>query len=160
MKNLIKVTALALAASGMAATAVPAAAADFGHAGYGYGAAPAADTWNDRDDRRDYRRDRRDDRRDYRRERRDDRRDYRQSRYDNRYYGEPVYRNTQVWRGQDGRTYCRKKDGTTGLIIGGAAGALLGREVDGGRSRTLGTILGAAAGALIGKELDDGVKCR
>ena len=167
MKNLIKVTALALAASGMAATAVPAAAADFGHAGYGYGAAPTADTWNDRDDRRDYRRDRRDDRRDYRRDRRDDRRDYRRDRYDDRYYnrsaynyGEPVYRNTQVWRGQDGRTYCRTKDGTTGLIIGGAAGALLGREIDGGRSRTLGTILGAAAGALIGKELDDGVKCR
>ena len=51
-------------------------------------------------------------------------------------------------------------NGTTGLIIGGAVGALLGRSLDGGRDRTLGTILGAAAGALIGKELDDGVKCR
>ena len=57
-------------------------------------------------------------------------------------------------------TYCRKKDGTTGLIIGGAAGALLGREVDGGRDRTLGTILGAAAGALLGKEVDGGTRCR
>jgi hypothetical protein len=144
MKNLIKTTALALAASGMAATAVPAAAADFGH--HGYRAAPTEDGWNKH---------RRDDRR-WDRRGRDDRY-YRQSAYA---YDEPVYRNTQVWRGQDGRTYCRKKNGTTGLIIGGAAGALLGREVDNRGSRTLGTILGAAAGALIGKELDDGVKCR
>jgi hypothetical protein len=147
MQNLIKTTALALAASGMAATAVPAAAADFGD--HGYSAAPAQEGWNKH---------RRDDRRWDRRGRND-----RYDSYDSRSaygYGEPVYRNTQVWRGQDGRTYCRNKNGTTGLIIGGAAGALLGREVDGGRSRTLGTILGAAAGALIGKELDDGVKCR
>ena len=77
-------------------------------------------------------------------------------------YSEPrrLSRNDRVWRGDDGRYYCRRDNGTTGLIIGGAAGALLGREVDDRGSRTLGTILGAAAGALIGKELDDGVKCR
>ena len=34
------------------------------------------------------------------------------------------------------------------LIIGGAAGALLGRQIDGGRDRTLGTLLGAVGGAL------------
>ena len=144
MKTIITRTALALAASGMAVGAVPAAAVDF-HAP-GYNAAPAEDGWD---------RNRRDRHRDRYRDRYDDRRYSQQS-----YYGEPVYRETRVWRGQDGRTYCRKKDGTTGLIIGGAAGALLGRELDGGRNRTLGTILGAAAGALIGKELDDGVKCR
>lgn len=78
-----------------------------------------------------------------------------------RYYDEPVYRNTRVWRGNDGRTYCRKKDGTTGLIIGGAAGALLGREIDGGHNRALGTILGAAGGALLGREVDrGGSRCR
>jgi len=142
MKNLIKTTALALAASGMAAAALPAAAADFGQ--HGYRAAPSEDGWNK------HRRDRWD-------RRGGDDRYYSRSAYG---YAEPVYRNTQVWRGQDGRTYCRKKNGTTGLIIGGAAGALLGREVDDRGSRTLGTILGAAAGALIGKELDDGVKCR
>ena len=77
------------------------------------------------------------------------------------FYGEPVYRNTQVWRGRDGNTYCRKKDGTTGLIIGGAVGALLGREVDGGYDRSLGTILGGAAGALLGKEVaQGGTRCR
>jgi hypothetical protein len=145
MKTIITRTALALAASGMAVTAVPATALDFHSSGYS--AAPVEDSWNR--DRRDRYRDR-----------------YRgRDRYDDRYYsrsgyGEPVYRDTRVWRGNDGRTYCRKKNGTTGLIIGGAAGALLGREVDGGRDRTLGTILGAAAGALIGKELDGGTRCR
>jgi hypothetical protein len=67
----------------------------------------------------------------------------------------------RVWRGDDGRYYCKRDNGTTGLIIGGAAGALLGRELDGGRSRTLGTILGGAAGALLGREIDSGgLKCR
>lgn len=77
------------------------------------------------------------------------------------YYDEPVYRNTRTWRGQDGRTYCRKKDGTTGLIIGGAVGALLGREIDGGRNRATGTILGLAGGALLGRSIArDGRRCR
>lgn len=143
MKTLITRTALALAASGMAVSAVPAMAVDF-HAP-GYHAAPSEDGWNR--DRRDRYRDRYD---------RGDRGYYNEGGN----YGEPVYRNTRVWRGNDGRTYCRKKNGTTGMIIGGAAGALLGREVDGGRDRTLGTILGAAAGALIGRELDNGVRCR
>jgi len=34
------------------------------------------------------------------------------------------------WRGKDGRLYCRRTDGSTGLIIGGVGGALLGREID------------------------------
>lgn len=58
----------------------------------------------------------------------------------------------RTWRGRDGRYYCRKKNGTTGMIVGGAAGALIGREV-GGRNRTLGTIVGAAGGALLGREI-------
>lgn len=138
MNKLSKNITLAIAALGMTASVVPAMAADFGHVRTGVSAAPKEDSWN-----RD------------RRHHRDDRR-YRQSYYG----GEQVSRNTRVWRGNDGRTYCRKKDGTTGLIIGGAAGALLGREVDSSGDRSLGTILGAAAGALIGKNLDDGVKCR
>ncbi len=64
------------------------------------------------------------------------------------------------WRGRDGRTYCRRPNGTTGLIVGGAAGALLGRAVDGGRDRTLGTVVGAAGGALLGREIDRGSKRR
>ncbi|MDZ7895272.1 MAG: glycine zipper 2TM domain-containing protein [Sphingobium sp.] len=64
------------------------------------------------------------------------------------------------WRGRDGRTYCRKSDGTTGLIVGGVGGALVGRSIDTRGSRATGTILGAAAGALIGKEIDSKRRCR
>ena len=67
----------------------------------------------------------------------------------------------RIWRGDDGRYYCRRDNGTTGLIIGGAVGALLGRSLDGGRNRTVGTILGAAGGALLGREIDKGsLRCR
>jgi uncharacterized protein YcfJ len=60
------------------------------------------------------------------------------------------------WRGRDGKTYCRKPDGTTGLIVGGVAGALVGRAIDTRGDRTLGTLLGAGAGALAGREIDRG----
>ena len=78
-------------------------------------------------------------------------------------YREPrrLSRNDRIWRGEDGRYRCRRGNGTTGLIIGGAVGALIGREVDGGRDRTVGTILGAAGGALLGREIDRGaLRCR
>lgn len=64
------------------------------------------------------------------------------------------------WRGRDGRMYCRKSNGTTGLIVGGAAGALAGRAIDTRGDRTTGTLIGAAAGALIGKEVDSKRRCR
>ena len=73
---------------------------------------------------------------------------------DGQYYG-------PTWRDRQGRYRCRRPNGTTGLIVGGAAGALIGREIDGGRDRTTGTILGAAAGALIGREVErSGRRCR
>ena len=78
-------------------------------------------------------------------------------------YREPrrIGRNDHVWRGRDGRYYCKRDNGTTGLIIGAAAGALLGRAVDGGRDKTLGTILGGVGGGLLGKSIDSGdLKCR
>ena len=59
----------------------------------------------------------------------------------------------RTWRGKDGRIYCRRPNGTTGLIVGGAAGALVGRALDGGRHHATGTILGAAGGALLGREV-------
>ena len=75
-------------------------------------------------------------------------------RYD-RNYGEPVYRDTRIWRGRDNRYYCRKEDGTTGLLVGAGVGALIGHEVAGrGGDRTLGAILGGAAGALLGRAID------
>ena len=60
----------------------------------------------------------------------------------------------RYWRGDDGRYYCRRGNGTTGLLIGGAAGALVGRAIDTRSERTTGTVLGAAAGALLGREID------
>ena len=65
-----------------------------------------------------------------------------------------------TWRGRDGRYRCRKTNGTTGLIVGGAAGALVGHQVAGRGDRTLGAILGGAAGALIGREVQRGVQSR
>jgi len=70
---------------------------------------------------------------------------------------------TREWRGRDGRTYCRKNDGTTGLLIGGAAGVLAGRAIDTRGDRTLGTVGGAVAGALLGREVErrsDNRRCR
>jgi outer membrane lipoprotein SlyB len=62
--------------------------------------------------------------------------------------------NGRVWRDSQGRLRCRRSNGTTGLIVGGAAGALAGRAIDTRGERTTGTVLGAAAGALIGRKLD------
>jgi hypothetical protein len=63
----------------------------------------------------------------------------------------------------DGGNYryrCNRGSGTTGLILGGAAGALLGRSLDGGRDRTLGTLAGAAGGALLGREIQRSSRSR
>ena len=68
----------------------------------------------------------------------------------------------EVYRGSDGRYYCRRSDGTTGLIIGGAVGGILGNVIDGGRRRTGGTLIGGALGALLGRgiERNQPVRCR
>lgn len=76
--------------------------------------------------------------------------------HDNYYQG-------KVWRDSQGRLRCRRSNGTTGLIVGGAGGALIGRALDSGGSRATGTILGAAAGALVGREVQrsrDYRRCR
>ena len=66
------------------------------------------------------------------------------------------YYHGKTWRDDQGRLRCRKSNGTVGLIVGGAAGALAGRAIDTRGERTTGTVLGAAAGALIGREVDRG----
>lgn len=67
----------------------------------------------------------------------------------------------KVWRDSQGRMRCKRPDGTTGLIVGAAGGALLGRAIDTRGERATGTILGAAAGALIGRKLErGGSRCR
>ncbi|MBB4153788.1 uncharacterized protein YcfJ [Sphingomonas jinjuensis] len=60
------------------------------------------------------------------------------------------------WRDNRGRLRCRKADGTTGLVVGGVAGALLGRTIDTRGDRTVGTLGGAVAGGLLGREVDRG----
>ena len=68
----------------------------------------------------------------------------------------------EVYRGEDGRYYCRRSDGTTGLVIGAGVGALTGRAIDGGRNRATGTIVGGVLGALIGREVErsQDLRCR
>jgi uncharacterized protein YcfJ len=55
--------------------------------------------------------------------------------------------------GSTNHRHCRRSNGTTGMIVGGAGGALAGRAIAGRNHRTTGTIVGAAAGALVGREV-------
>ena len=81
------------------------------------------------------------------------------SSYQPRYY--TSNNGIRYWQGDDGRYYCKRSNGTTGLIVGAAAGALVGRAIDTRGERATGTILGAAAGALLGRQVDSGgVRCR
>jgi hypothetical protein len=166
MRKLILATAVAVSAIPFAAPA----AADQGRNEWQERRECARELRN-ADSRREYRQERRECAREISQARREDWRRY--NRYDwNRpgpsgyYYADDYYRdgryyrerrltyNDRVYRGRDGRYYCRRSDGTTGLIIGAGAGALIGRSLDNGRSNTLGTILGAVAGAAIGREVD------
>lgn len=77
--------------------------------------------------------------------------------YQPRYLGA----NDQIWRGYDNRYYCRRNDGTTGLIIGGLTGGTLGNVLAPGGSKVLGSIIGGTLGAVIGNSVDRGrVVCR
>lgn len=84
--------------------------------------------------------------------------------YDSRgRYVEPrrLSRSDRIWRGNDGRYYCRRDNGTTGLVIGAAVGGLAGHAIAGRGDKTLGAILGAAGGGLLGRAIDRGdLKCR
>jgi hypothetical protein len=75
-------------------------------------------------------------------------------RNDRRYRPRYLSENDRIYRGRDGRYYCRRSDGTTGLIVGGLAGGVLGNIIAPGDSKTLGTILGAIGGAAIGAAVD------
>ena len=67
----------------------------------------------------------------------------------------------KIWRDSEGRYRCKRSNGTTGLIVGAAGGALVGRAIDTHGERATGTILGAAAGALLGRSIDrNRVSCR
>jgi hypothetical protein len=126
------------------------------------------------DSRKEYRKESRECRRELRKA---ERRDYRQySRYNynrfepgyNRYYADRYYRsgsyyadrrlgyNDRIYRGRNGRYYCRRGDGTTGLIVGAGIGALLGNQINIGGSSTLRTIAGGAIGAALGRSIARG----
>lgn len=129
------------------------------------------DVREERRDVREARQELREDARDWRRYRNYDwnRPQYRgQAYYADRYYRDGRYyrertlgRNDRIYRGSNGRYYCRRPDGTTGLIVGAAAGGLLGNALTNGRSSLLATLIGAGAGGLLGREVERGsVRCR
>ena len=91
----------------------------------------------------------------------------------NGYYADQYYRDNpryrehvlsqdeRVYHGRDGRYYCRRSDGTTGLIVGGIAGGVLGSVIADGDSKPLGAILGAIVGGAAGAAVDSNrVTCR
>lgn len=69
---------------------------------------------------------------------------------------------TRSWRGADGRLHCKRANGTTGFVVGGAAGVLGGRAIDRRGDRATGTILGGALGALVGRQVQRNMlsRCR
>ena len=87
--------------------------------------------------------------------------------YNDGYYGQRYDRRYDRRQAQryydDSRYYGRRCSGTTGTIVGGVAGALIGREVAKGRrdyygyrrggDKTAGAIIGGAVGALVGREV-------
>jgi hypothetical protein len=100
---------------------------------------------------------------------------YRQPVYRQPIYSQPVYSNypyqnassrgwvqgQDYWYGNDGRYYCRRGDGTTGLLVGAVAGGTLGNILSGQGDKTLASLIGGALGAVIGSEIDKGNgRCR
>jgi len=82
-------------------------------------------------------------------------------REDSRYGERRLSNEDRVYRGQNGRYYCRRSDGSTGLIIGGLGGAAVGSMLAEGDSKPLGAILGAIGGAAVGASVDsNNVRCR
>jgi len=87
--------------------------------------------------------------------------------YADNYYRAGNYRPYQlqtvdrIYRGNDDRYYCRRTDGTTGLIIGAIGGGVLGNGIAPGGSDTLGAILGGPLRAILGNSIGSGnVTCR
>ncbi len=130
-----------------------------------------ADIQRERQDFRDANRETREDARDWQRGRR-----YSYAHPDPRYggyYADNYYRgggnyraypmgaNDRIYRGRDNRYYCRRSDGTTGLIIGAVGGGVLGDAIAPGGSKTVGALFGGGLGALLGRSIDRGnLSCR
>lgn len=185
MRNLL----FAMAAAAVVVPTLPAMAQGGANREYNRDVREAQREYNQNVRSADSRRDVREARQEYREDVRDARRDRRERignwrsarRYDHnrlepgydRYYAERYYRdgrfyqprrlgaNERIYRGGDGRYYCRRNDGTTGLLIGAGVGALLGNAIAGGDSGLLGALIGGGAGAVAGREIDrNSVRCR
>jgi len=168
--NRIRTTAVALLVASSTALVPGSAAADNRNKNHGR-QERYEDRRDVRNDRREIVQDRREIQRDVR-ELREDRRELQRdrnqvqnnywdaSRYyrrdDNRYRARRLGRNDNIYRGSDDRYYCKRDDGTTGLILGGVAGGALGNIIAPGGWKTIGTIIGAGSGALLGRAIDDG----
>lgn len=162
--KLIKLTTVAaLLASLIAVQPAPASAQGHDH----------RDRHEDKRERKEAQRDRREARREHREEHREHRREARHEaqrdywdasrhyRDHSRYRARRMSRTDRVYRGSDNRYYCKRDDGTTGLIVGGVTGGMLGNVIAPDRWKTLGTIIGAGGGAVIGRAIDDGdIVCR
>lgn len=75
--------------------------------------------------------------------------------YDRRGYDDRAYRDDHRRHYRPARYRCGSGKGTTGLILGGVLGGLLGRAVAGDQGdRTAGLIIGGGAGALAGRAID------
>lgn len=75
---------------------------------------------------------------------------------------QPMFAQAQGYRAHDYRSYDRYADdcsrrvrhnGTTGALLGAAAGAVLGSNVASRRNHTEGALIGAAAGAAVGSNI-------
>lgn len=134
------ILALSLAASMMAGLPSLAHASDDGRSWYRYEEYHHDDDDDDEDDRPRYRR------------------SYYESREYDRGYDRPRYTDRRRYYRGERHDRCGGS-GTTGLLLGGVAGALLGRSVDRYGDRAPGTIVGAGAGALLGREVDRNSDC-
>jgi hypothetical protein len=77
------------------------------------------------------------------------------------YRPRPLGVNDRIYRGRDNRYYCRRSDGTTGLVLGALGGGVLGNVIAPGGSKTIGSILGGGLGAVLGSSIDrNNVTCR
>jgi hypothetical protein len=81
--------------------------------------------------------------------------------------GYPVYRGASYrnsnpyWWGPNGQVYCRRQDGTAGLIVGALAGGTLGNVIARQGDKRLGSVIGGTLGAVLGNEIAKGnARCR
>ncbi len=81
---------------------------------------------------------------------------------DGRYYPQRrIGHRDRIYRGRDGRYYCRRVDGSTGVIVGEDVDRLLGEAAAPGQSRVIGEVPGAGPYGALSLRIDRGaVRCR